>query len=45
MGDGIRRERKWEGGKKEGRGRFCLLLGEIDSLEALAETEMVFSEI
>lgn len=31
VGDGIRRERKWEGRKKEGGGRFCLILGEIDS--------------
>ena len=28
VGDGIRRERKWEGRKKEGGGRFCLILGE-----------------
>ena len=44
LGDGIRRERKWEGGKKEGGGR-CFILGEIDSLEGLAEIEIVFSEI
>ena len=45
MGDGVRRERKWEGRTKEGGGRFCLILGEIDSLEGLAEIEIVFSEI
>ena len=28
VGDGIRRERKWEGRKKEGGRRFCLILGE-----------------
>lgn len=45
MGDGFRRERKWEGGKKEEGGRCCFILGEIDSLEGLAEIEIVFSEI
>lgn len=36
-------ERKWEGGKRGRKGRFCLILGGMELIEGLAETEIVFS--